>query len=333
MCNCQVPPHAGPDCTLFLQSLACEKLGVPVEWFAQQLPVGSLVQDWLMGFWPEGSLASLLAHLHFAETQLAAGVMLLQELEGTGTAQQPLHLPAAPSQRELSRFIMDSLWSSLQQRSQQQRLLPDDVQRLRRALRCLQTCGTAASGQRFVLLAAHSFLDSSTAAEVQQLHSSLKALVQVGDAQLSASAAFVRLLEVLPSLSIQEGAGGCRRAAESLVLDLFKRIGKAEDLGQPLQSELLAALKAVFAGSIPQARHMQEYLLIELLSPDTLQLDKRAKTRSVEGIIQQYASQHAQGPFPVLLTTQEAGLTYLPHLYGNLRQVHIQPLKCSLLCM
>ena len=308
------------DCRLYLQSLACEKLSVPVEWFAQQLPYASLVQDWLMSFWPEGSLASLLAHLHFAETQLAAGVMLLHELVGTGTPQQPLHLPVAPSQRELSGFIRDTLWSSLQHRAQQPQLVPDDVQSLRCALRCIQTCGAVVSGQRFVLLAAHSLLDGSTAASIQQIHSLLKTLVQIGDSQLSASATFIRLLEVLSTLDMPSAA---RLAAESLVLDLIKRIGKAQAIAEPLQAELLAALQAVFAGSNAQARHMQEYLLIELLSPDTLQLVNRAKAKSVEGVIRQYASQHAQGPFPMLLTTQQAGLTYLPELYGSLRQVHV----------
>ncbi len=303
-----------------LQSLACDKLNVPVAWFALQQPYGMLVIDWLTGFWPDGNLALLLAHLHFAETQLAAGVMLLQQLVSPADgAQQPACLPAMPSQRELSAFIVETLWANLQHVSQLPRLVADDAHRLRQTLQSIQLCEVKASSQRFIIMAAHDLLDDCAADSMQQLHHVLNALVQLGSTQLSPTDTFVQLLELLPTLEMPTPA---TFAAETLVFDLIKRIGRAQDSSPPLHSQLLAALTAVFSSRSLQRKHMQEHMLLELLSPETLQPTNRAKVRRVEDVLYEYAGKGITGASSaVLLQVQEAKLTYLPGCCGNLRCV------------
>ena len=100
------------------QTLAYSRLDVPSAWFHQQQHYGSLVLDWLMHLWPDNKLATLHAQLHLHETQLAAGVMLLKQMAALGQ-QHASRLPADLAQRQLSSFIIETLWSATQAAAQQ----------------------------------------------------------------------------------------------------------------------------------------------------------------------------------------------------------------------
>ena len=291
-------------------------------WLAQQQPFGLLVIDWLMGLWTDGSLASFLAHMHFAETQLAAGGALLKQLVNPAAgARQPVHLPATPNQHQLAAFIVATLWSQLQHASQLPQLTPDDAHRLCCLLQCIHKCDPTASAQRYLLLAAHDLLTDCTSNNLQQVQAGLKASVQLGSLQLSAEATYTQLFGLLAPLHMQRCAS---LAAETLVLDLIRRIGKTQELGEALQSELLAALTCVFSSGIAQSKHMQEHILMELLSPETLQPINRAKLQAVEGVLHDYAVSLLTAPlYPVLHRVLGAELTYLPEFYGDLRYSHV----------
>ncbi len=320
-----------------LQSVACDRLGVPMVWLAQQQPFGLIVIDWLMGFWTDGSLASFLAHVHFAETQLAAGVALLKQLVNPAAgAGQPVHLPATPNQRQLSAFIVATLWSKLQHAIQLPQLSPDDAHRLCCSLQCIHKSDTTASAQRYLLLAAHDLLTDCTSNSLQQIQAGLKAIAQLGSLQLSAEATYARLFDVLAPLHMQRCAS---LAAETLVFDLIRRIAKTQELGQAMRTELLAALSCVFSSSIAQSKHMQEHILMELLSPETLQPINRAKVQAVEGVLHDYAVSLLTAPsYPVLHRVLGAELTYLSEFYGDMRYSHVNGVYVAvaailLLCM
>ena len=287
-------------------------------WLAQQQPFGSLVIDWLMGFWTDGSLAAFLAHVHFAETQLAAGVALLKQLVNPAAgARQPVHLPATPNQRQLSAFIVATLWSQLQHASQLPQLMPPDAHRLCGSLQCIHKSDPTASAQRYLLLAAHDLLIDCTNNNLQQIQTGLKAIAQLGSLQLSAEACYAQLFGLLAPLRMQRCAS---LAAETLVLDLIRRIGKTQELNEAMHTELLAALTCVFSSSIAQSKHMQEHILMELLSPETLQPINRAKVQAVEGVLRDYAVSVLTAPsYPVLHRVLGVELTYLPEFYGDLR--------------
>ncbi|KAL0055748.1 hypothetical protein WJX82_004037 [Trebouxia sp. C0006] len=181
----------------YAKSVARSRLDVPGVWFSQQLPYGSMVENWLMQLWPDGNLSILHVQLHLHETQLAAGVMLLKQMTGS---------------------------------------------------------------------------DQQQAAQ----------------------------------------------AVECLLLDLVKRIGKTQDAPQGLQDELSAGLHALFNSGLPVGKHMQEYILIELLSPRTLQPANRAKRTGVRSVLQQFPGEQAEG-LSVVLRVEQAELVCVPKVYDNHR--------------
>jgi len=132
---------------------------------------------------------------------------------------------------------------------------------------------------------------------------------------VSANTAYIELLQLLPALNMPQAAA---QAVECLLLDLVKRIGKAQDTPQGLQNELSAGLHALFDSGLPIGKHMQEYILIELLSPCTLQPSNRAKRTGIRSVLQQFPAEHAEG-LNVLLRVEQAELMYVPKIYDNHR--------------
>ena len=295
-----------------MQSVARSRLDVPGIWFTQQLPYGSVVENWLMQLWPDGKLSTLHVQLHLHETQLAAGVMLLKQMTRSGQ-QQAGQLPVTLAERELSAFIANALWTGLQEAAQQEELHTDTLKGLQEAAHHISSCSLTASTKRYILLAAHKLLDGMQADNVTCLHRALQALLQLGS--VSANTAYVELLQLLPALNMPQAAA---QAVECLLLDLVKRLGKAQDTSQGLQNELSAGLNALFNSVLPIGKHMQEYVLIELLSPCTLQPANRAKRTGTRLVLQQFLGEQAEG-LSVLLRVEQAELIYVPKIYDNHR--------------
>ena len=315
------------DCCL--QSVANNRLDVPGSWFSQQLHFGTIVADWLMHLWPDGKLATLHIQLHLHETQLAAGVMLLAQMTGLGQ-QQTGQLPASLAQRELSSFIVSTLWGGLQDAAQQAHLQMPQAQKLQQAAQHIHSCNLTATAKRFILLASCKLLSGVSSKSLPQMHDALQALLQCDNQQASASTVYIDLLQLLPTLDMPQAAA---RAVECLFLDLTKRIGKAQDIQLNLKSELDAALRVIFLSALPISKHMQEYLLIDLLSPQTLQPANRAKRSGIRAAIQHFADEHfANEQMPmrpvVLLRVQEAELTYLPSVYRDIRYLSTMLASC-----
>lgn len=260
-----------------LQSVARFRLDAPSCWFNQHEHYGALVVDWLMRLWPDGKLASLHAELHVHETQLAAGVMLLKHMATLGQ-QRPSQLSPNLAQQELSPFIINTLWDGLQAAAQQDTLQLADARTLQQATQHVQSCNVTPSGKRYTVLAAHQLLGDITPEKLPDIHMALKAVHECGNSQGTASAVYISLLQLLPTLS---GLDAASQAAECLVLDLVKRIAKAQRLSDSQKTEIPAALHAVFGGALPVSKHLQEHILMELLSPETLQAANRGKRSEV----------------------------------------------------
>ncbi len=302
---------------MYMQSVARNRLDVPSIWFSQQQHYGTMVVEWLMNLWPDGKLSTLHVQLHLHETQLAAGVMLLEQMAQTGQ-QQAGQLPISLAQRELSTFIVMVLWNSLQGAAHQEDLQSDTVKPLQQAAQHIHSCSLTASSKRYILLAANKLLDGVNTDSLRSLHRALQALLQFGTQQhASASTTYIEVIQLLRTFSMRKAAA---QAVECLVLDLVRRMGKAHDAQADLKNELLAALHAVFTSGLPISKHMQEYILIELLSPHTLQPANRAKRAGVRAVLQHFAEGHLEKEvLPVLLRVQEAELTYVPGIYADIR--------------
>ncbi|DBB04141.1 TPA: hypothetical protein ACH3X1_013190 [Trebouxia sp. C0004] len=294
----------------YAKSVARSRLDVPGNWFSQQLPYGSMVENWLMQLWPDGKLSTLHVQLHLHETQLAAGVMLLKQMTGSGQ-QQFGQLPVTLAERELSAFIANALWTGLQEVAQQEELHTDTLKGLQEAAHHISSCNLTASTKRYILLAADKLLDRMQADNATCLHRALQTLLQLGT--VPANTAYIELLQLLPALNMPQAAA---QAVECLLLDLVKRIGKAQDTPQGLQDELSAGLYALFNSGLPIGKHMQEYILIELLSPCTLQSANRAKRTGTRLVLQHFPGEQAER-LSVLLRLEQAELMYLPKIYDN----------------
>ena len=300
-----------------MQSVARRWLEVPSAWFSQQLPYGTLVETWLMQLWPDGKLTTLHVQLHLHQTQLAAGVMLLRQMTGSNQ-QQAGHLPATLAEREVSAFIVTALWNGLQEAAQQRELHMDSIKPLQQSAQYINSCNLTSSARRYILLAAHKLLDGVQAKDASNLtdvHAALQALLQCGAQQCSANTAYSEVLHLLPMLNMPQAAA---QATMGLMLDLVKRIGKAQDAQPSLQDELSAALHAVFVTGLPIGKHAQEYALIELLSAHTLQPANRAKRFGIRSVLEKFAGEQAEG-LPVLLRLERADLTYVSGIYGDYR--------------
>ena len=300
-----------------VQSVACFRLDVPSSWFSQHQHYGALVIAWLMHLWPDGKLVSLHAQLQLYETQLAAGVMLLKQMAALGQ-QHPSQLSASLAQQELSPFIVNSLWNSLQAAAHQDNLQLPDARTLQQATQHIHCCNLTPSAKRYTLLAAHKLLGNvSTDKLPPRIHTALKAVHECGDQQGTAVSVYISLLQLLPSLAVPDAAS---QAAECLALDLVKRIAKAQCLSDSQKTEIQSALHAVFSRGLPMGQHLQEYIVMELLSPDTLQAANRAKRNEVRTALGLFADQQDRPQrLPVLLRVCDAELTYLPVVYGHLR--------------
>ena len=299
-----------------MQSVACFRLEVPSSWFNQHQYYGALVIDWLTHLWPDGKLASLHAQLHLHETQLAAGVTLLKQMAALGQ-QHPSQLSANLAQRELSPFIVSTLWHGLQAAAQQETLRLPDARALQQAAQHIHSCNLTASAKRYTLLAAHKLLGSISAERLPQILTALKAVHECGRREGTASSVYVSLLQLLPTMAVPDAAS---QAAECLVLDLVKRIAKAQSLSDSQKMEIQAALHAIFADALPIGKHLREYIVMELLSPETLQPANRTKRNEVRTALGLFADQQGRPQrLPVLLKVCGAELTYLPVVYGDLR--------------
>lgn len=301
-----------------VQSVARFKLDVPSSWFSQHQHYGALVTGWLEHLWPDGKLASLHAQLHLHETQLAAGVMLLKQMAAVGQ-QYPSHLSASLAQQELSPFILNTLWNSLHTTAQQDTLELQDARNLQLAMQHIHCCNLTPSARRYTLLAAHSVLGDISADKLSHMHAALKAVYECGSQQGTASSVYISLLQLLLTLAVN-APEAASQAAECLVLDLVKRIAKAPRLSDSQKMEVQAALHAVFTAGLPMGRHLQEYIVMELFSPDTLQAANRAKRDEVRTALGVFADQQDRPRrLPVLLRVCDAELTYLPVVYDHLR--------------
>ena len=87
------------------------------------------------------------------------------------------------------------------------------------------------------------------------MHTALQSVHQCGGHQGPASTAFIHLLHLLPTLGVQSAAAG---ATEYLVLDLVKRVAKAERLLDSHRAEVQAALHALFVEDAAIGKHLQE---------------------------------------------------------------------------
>ena len=248
------------------------------------------------------------AQLHLHETQLAAGVMLLKQMAAVGQ-QYPSHLSASLAQQELSPFILNTLWNSLHTAAQQDTLL--DVRNLQLAMQHIHCCNLTHSARRYTLLAAHDLLGDISADKLSHMHTALKAVYECGSYQGTASSVYISLLRLLPTLAVH-APEAASQAAERLVLDLVKRIAKAPLLSDSQKMEIQAALHAVFSAGLPMGKHLQEYIVMELLSPDM-----RDEVRTELGVFAH--QQDLLRRLPVLLRVGDAELTYLPVVYGHLR--------------
>lgn len=301
-----------------VQSVARFRLDVPSSWFSQHQHYGSLVTGWLEHLWPEGKLASLHAQLHLHETQLAAGVMLLKQMDAVGQ-QHPSHLSASLAQQELSPFIVNTLWNSLHTAAQQDTLQLPDARTLQLAMQHIHCCNLTHSARRYTLLAAHSLLGDISADKLPHMHAALKAVYECGSREGTASSVYISLLRLLPTLALH-APEAASQAAECLVLNLVKRIAKAQRLSDSQKTEIQAALHTVFSAGLPMGKHLQEYIVMELLSPDTLQAANRAKRDEVRTALGVFADQQDRPRrLPVLLRVCDAELTYLPVVYNHLR--------------
>lgn len=301
-----------------VQSVARFRLDVPSSWFSQHQHYGALVTDWLDHLWPDGKLASLHAQLHVHETQLAAGVMLLKQMAVVGQ-QHPLQLSASLPQQQLSPFIVNTLWNSLHVAAQHDTLQLPDARTLQRATQHIHCCNLTPSAMRYTLLAAHSLLGDISADRLPHMLAALKAVHDYGSHEGTASSVYISLLRLLPTLAVH-APEAASQAAECLVLDLVKRVAKAQHLSDPQKTEIQAALHAVFSAGLPMGKHLQEYIVMELLSPDTLQAANRAKRDEVRSALGVFADQQDRPRrLPVLLRVCDAELTYLPVVYNHLR--------------
>lgn len=299
-----------------VQSVARFRLDVPSSWFSQHQHYGALVIGWLMHLWPDGKLASLHAQLQLHETQLAAGVMLLKQM-AVLSQQHPSPLSASLVQQQLSPFIVNTVWNSLQAAAHQDTLPLPDATTLQQAMQHIHCCTVTSSAKRYTLLAAHKLLGDIRADELPRIHTSLKAVHECGSQQGTASSVYISLLQLLPGLAVPDAAS---QAAECLVLDLLRRIAKAQCLSDSQKTEIQSALHAVFSEGLPMGQHLQEYIIMELLSPDTLQAANRAKRNEVRTALGLFADQPDRPQrLPVLLRVCDAELTYLPVVYGHLR--------------
>ena len=299
-----------------VQSVACFRLDVPSSWFSQHQHYGALVIGWLMHLWPDGKLTSLHAQLQLHETQLAAGVMLLKQMATLGQ-QHPSQLSASLAQQELSPFIVNTLWNSLQAVAHQDSLQISAARTLQQGTQHIHCCTLTPSAKRYTLLAAHKLLGDISADELPRIHVALKAVHECGSQPGTASSVYISLLQLLPSLAVPDVAS---QAAECLVLDLVKRIAKAQRLSDSHKAEIQAALHAVCSDALPVGKHLQEYIIMELLSPDTLQAANRAKRNEVRTALGIFADQQDRPQrLPVLLRVCDAELTYLPVVYDHLR--------------
>ena len=134
-----------------VQSVARFRLDVPSSWFSQHQHYGALVMGWLMHLWPDGKLASLHAQLQLHETQLAAGVMLLKQMATLGQ-QHPSQLSASLAQQELSPFIVNTLWNSLQAAAHQDNLQRSAARILHQAMQHIHCCNLTLSAKRYTLI-------------------------------------------------------------------------------------------------------------------------------------------------------------------------------------
>ena len=299
-----------------VQSVARFRLDVPSSWFSQHQHYGALVMGWLMHLWPDGKLASLHAQLQLHETQLAAAVVLLTQMAALGQ-QHPSQLSASLAQQELSPFIVNTLWNSLQAAAHQDNLQLPDARTLQQATQHIHYCNLTPSARRYTLLAAHKLLSDVSTDELPGIHTALQAVHECGGQQGTASSVYISLLQLLPSLAVPDAAS---QAAECLVLDLVRRIAKAQRLSDSQKTEIQSALYAVFSGGLPMGQHLQEYIIMELLSPDTLQAANTAKRNEVRTVLGLFADQQDRPQrLPVLLRVCDAELTYLPVVYGHLR--------------
>lgn len=270
-----------------------------------------------MQLWPDGKLTTLHAQLHLHQTQLAAGVMLLRQMTGS-KQQQAGHLPATLAEREVSAFIVTALWNGLQEAAQQRELHTDNVKSLQQSAQFLNSCNLTSSARRYILLAAHKLLDgvqAGDATDLTDVHTALQALLQCGAQQCSADTAYIGVLQLLPTLNMPQAAA---QATMGFMLDLVKRIGKAQNAQPSLKDELLAALRAVFVTGLPIGKHAQEYALMKLLSAHTLQPANRAKRVGICSVLEKFAGEQAEG-LPVLMRMGRADLTYVSGIYGDYR--------------
>ena len=144
-----------------------------------------------------------------------------------------------------------------------------------------------------------------------------KAVHECGSQQGTASSVYIGLLQLLPNLAVPDAAS---QAAECLVLDLVKRIAKAQRLSDSHKTQIQAALHAVFSDALPMGKHLQEYIIMKLLSPDTLQAANRAKRNEVHTARGLFTDQQERPhQLPLLLRICDAELTYLPVVYDHLR--------------
>ena len=289
---------------------------MPFAWLAQRHNSISIVEDWLTALSPDVSLATFHVHMSFHESQLAAGVMLLKQMDGLG--QQPrLQLPVTLEEQEVSNFIIQSLWAGLESAVQHQRLHMNHLDSLRQAAQHVLSCSQTASSKRFILLAVHKLLQSASNDSIQHLHHDLQGLFALGTQQQHACSTFVEVLQLLAHSSIP---GAAAQAVQSLVIDLFQRIGQARLLQPDLKHELEASLDILFHSDVPISKHSQEHLLMQLLSAQTLQPTNRTKRADVRRVLQAFAvEQAAAGPQPVVLRVLGAELSYVPEVYGGLR--------------
>ena len=289
---------------------------MPFAWLAQRHSFISIVEDWLTALSPDASLATFHVQLSFHESQLAAGVMLLKQLDGLG--QQPrLQLPVTLERQEVSSFIIQSLWAGLESALQHQRLHIDHLDPLRQAAQHVLSCSQTASSKRCVLLAVHKLLQSASSDSTQDLQHDLQGLFALGDRQQHGFSIFTEVLQLLAHSSIPDAA---TQAVQSLAIDLFQRIGQARLLQPDLKHELEASLHILFHSELPIGKHLQEHLLMQLLSAQILQPTNRAKRADVRRVLQAFAVEHAAaGPQPVVLRVLGAELSYIPEGYGGLR--------------
>lgn len=300
---------------LLLQAVARSRLEVPAAWLTQQHGYHRLVEDWLTALSPDCSLAAFQAHFALGQTQLGAAVMLLKQMAGVDQ-QAEGQLPSAIEQAQVSTFITSTLWAGLQSVARRPQLQAAHLEPLQQAAHLIQSCGQTACSKRYILLAMHKLIQCIGNDSVQHLHTALRRLVQLAVHDQPASSTLGELLKLLVHTGMPDAAA---QSVQSLAEDLIQRIAQAQALHPGLKQELQSTLHAVFHDVLPIGKHVQEHLLMQLLSSQTLQPTNRVKRTAVRNELQSFAPAMEAEPRQVLLRMPGAELSYLPGIYGDQR--------------